>query len=815
MGGVTTIASIYAQGLVLTGPGAATIAVSAGAIIANTGQTALTATANYHWSIQNAGNIHVVAGQSGASGIVLSAGNIENTASGQIAGYTAGISVAGVGTVANQGTIAAGQTAGSAYLYNPYDRTATIQSAAIILGSGYVTNSSGGLIDGVLGGVGTDGAGCVANAGSISGGQCGIFLEGGGNVVNVPTGTIGGGTYGVYGGIQGPLTVGNQGYIYALDGLGVELFGGGLVTNAAFARIAGSRYGVRTDNVPSAVFNAGMLYGAWYAGALLADGGQLSNAASGTIFGGLAGFATFGTVSATVANAGSIGGYSFGIADYAANAQVYNAGIVTSLEVGGPAQFGGAGVALQAGGNVTNASNGLILGRWIGVQIGARTTYDIGTIINQGDIFCSDGTYGAAIWVHGAGMISNSSSGKIEGGPFGIVAYHAVTLIDSGYIVGTDFAFDAVNPGYRQRVILDPGATIVGTVYGGNPIGGSVVSTLELAPGTGAGTLSGIGTQFLGFGQATVDAGASWTLTGANTVLSGVTLAVSGTLTNAGTETGGAWLAGGTIVNAAGAIISDSFAAIYEASDQSAGTILNAGLLAGPTRAVGAGVVLLSGGALTNTATGTIAGSEGVYIDGAVTSTNAGTLVNAGRILSSVAQGVELDEGGVVANTAGGTISGATDAVVVRFQNPNQQSAAIFNQGRILGGSGYGVLLASVGNDVLVNGFGGVILGGQGGAYVAAGGNVGIAFRCGRIGSIDPLPRRQLHRRRRRRQHARFGRRERSDAGFQQLRRHVGQLVRDVRRFWANRNRSRRKLDDRQQHDLGRRTNTDQQRIPD
>jgi hypothetical protein len=321
--------------LVLSGTAATTIAVTAGATIANTGQSALSGTANAYSSILNAGTIGVVAGQSGASGIVVSAGAIVNAASGQITGYTAGISTTGAGMVANQGMIASGQTAGSAYLYNPIDRTATIQSAAIILGSGYVTNSSGGVIDGVLGGIGTDGAGSLANAGSISGGQFGIFLDAGGTVGNAATGTIGGGTYGVYGGVQGPLVVDNQGYISALDGLGVELFGGGAVTNASAARIAGGRYGVRTDNAPSAVFNAGMLYGAWFAGVLMADGGQLTNTTSGTVYGGLAGFAALGTAAATVVNAGSIGGYRFGIAAYSQNALVYNAGIVSSKEVGG------------------------------------------------------------------------------------------------------------------------------------------------------------------------------------------------------------------------------------------------------------------------------------------------------------------------------------------------------------------------------------------------------------------------------------------------------------------------------------------------
>src|SRR5262249_29151488 len=57
-------------------------------------------------------------------------------------------------------------------------------------------------------------------------------------------------------------------------------------------------------------------------------------------------------------------------------------------------------------------------------------------------------------------------------------------------------------------------------------IGGTYSYVLELASSGTAGTLSGLGTQFIGFSQTTIDAGASWKLTGANTV--------AGTLVNDG-----------------------------------------------------------------------------------------------------------------------------------------------------------------------------------------------------------------------------------------------------------------------------------------
>lgn len=123
----------------------------------------------------------------------------------------------------------------------------------------------------------------------------------------------------------------------------------------------------------------------------------------------------------------------------------------------------------------------------------------------------------------------------------GVAQYHYQnTLINSAFIgstlgsSGTAVSFGAGN----DLLVADPGATFVGIVSGG---GGT--NTLQLASGASAPTLSGIGTQFVGFAQITIDAGASWTLTGANTIaaattlteLSGAGLSDTGTLVNDGT----------------------------------------------------------------------------------------------------------------------------------------------------------------------------------------------------------------------------------------------------------------------------------------
>jgi hypothetical protein len=133
------------------------------------------------------------------------------------------------------------------------------------------------------------------------------------------------------------------------------------------------------------------------------------------------------------------------------------------------------------------------------------------------------------------------ASGTITGGDVGIggeptlgggagVVMHGGTLIASGTITGgqgnsTVTAVDVAG----GTLVLDPGAVFNGIVESaatGN-------ETLSLA-GTTAGTLSGFGTEFVGFPTISVAGAAEWTLTGANhtdaTLVVDGNLAVTGTL---------------------------------------------------------------------------------------------------------------------------------------------------------------------------------------------------------------------------------------------------------------------------------------------
>ena len=108
------------------------------------------------------------------------------------------------------------------------------------------------------------------------------------------------------------------------------------------------------------------------------------------------------------------------------------------------------------------------------------------------------------------------------------------TLANFGAVSGggaTEVAFGSGT----DRLILGPAAT-----FGGNVVGGGINSTIELAAGTGAGTLNALGTKFTNFGTVIVDAGATWTVDAAVSLLATTTFIGNGAsstlaLTGAGT----------------------------------------------------------------------------------------------------------------------------------------------------------------------------------------------------------------------------------------------------------------------------------------
>ena len=164
----------------------------------------------------------------------------------------------------------------------------------------------------------------------------------------------------------------------------------------------------------------------------------------------------------------------------------------------------------------SGATGALILAARYGVynQIGS-------TVFNAGTIAATGGS--------SAGIRLTDASG---GGS---------TVTNAGTIVGGAAAI-LFGPG-NDRLIIDPGA-----VFGGIVDGGGGTNTIELGAGGSAGTLTGLGSQYLNFTSFAVDAGARWTIAGLSTLANGnvLTIGAGSTLTLAGTLTDQGTLVVGT-----------------------------------------------------------------------------------------------------------------------------------------------------------------------------------------------------------------------------------------------------------------------------
>ncbi len=124
------------------------------------------------------------------------------------------------------------------------------------------------------------------------------------------------------------------------------------------------------------------------------------------------------------------------------------------------------------------------------------------TVTNHGHI--SGGTDGVVLAA--GGSVANGVGASISGGSIGVlVSGGSAKITDSGTISGGSIAVQ-FSGGGTDRLILEPGAVINGTVSAG-----SATSTLELASGASAGSVGGLGTRFAGFKSIVVERGrAGW-----------------------------------------------------------------------------------------------------------------------------------------------------------------------------------------------------------------------------------------------------------------------------------------------------------------
>jgi fibronectin-binding autotransporter adhesin len=390
-----------------------------------------------------------------------------------------------------------------------------------------------------------------------------------------------------------------------------------------------------------------------------------------------------GGIGVNVSSTGTlINGPSSGGSGYVLGGSV---GVLFSSAVGTVVNFGkieGAGdysygVDLAQGGAITNGSTGATgaliaaYGRYVtGIRVdGGGTVRNFGTII--GATGSTNGSYG--IISTGGGTIVNGASGStaalITGSEEGVhlndvstttvINYGTIngsgldairelssgnlTVINSGLLSGNNHAILFGNG--TNRLIVHPGAAFQGDVETNSGSG----LTVELATGSGTGTIGGFGSNFIDFSTVQVDSGAHWTITGSNSLASGTTLTDSGTLTNSGTlANSGTLIDAGTLVNAGkiiGGVTLNTAALLSVTSSGSvnnngtgkaifggAATVVNDGrvVATGANGGYGYQGIYLGGGSVNNTGAITAFGNA-ILLQGAGTITNSGT-VSGGRV---------------------------------------------------------------------------------------------------------------------------------------------------------------------------------------
>jgi hypothetical protein len=290
---------------------------------------------------------------------------------------------------------------------------------------------------------------------------------------------------GLYVSSPGGWLVVNQGTI--TDGEhGVSLGGAGTVTNSTGGLISGVASGIYGGpNGAVTVVNYSRIMGS--SALYLASGGAVTNKSGGTLTG------SEGVLSSKYLS-------------------VVNAG-----QILGDNTFGQGIDLFSGGGAVTNLSGGIVSGL-IGVygqDNGALTVVNAGHVVGSGAAANGRGVEFAV-----GGNVANQIGGTITGYTGILGKYGATTVVNAGSIIGVQNAV-LLHSGYANLVWIDPGAVFKGTVNGGNVPDATVISTLELASGSSAGALSGLGTTVVNFGSIVFDIGADWFIAGNTSGLAG------------------------------------------------------------------------------------------------------------------------------------------------------------------------------------------------------------------------------------------------------------------------------------------------------
>ena len=467
------------------------------------------------WTLSNSGIVTANTAAANGTGISLAAGGqIVNQQPGSIAGYT-GIFGGGSLTVANYGAVSGHYAAGISFA-----------------GGGALTNHTSAAVSGYSGVYSSTGAVSVINYGTIAGGPfgllaAGIDIRGSAKITNHSGGTISGFS-GIYN--KAGATITNYGSVSGSGSghsAGIYLAGGGTVTNQTLASISGySGIYERTGTAASVINDAAISAtgGVLSAGIELAGGGTVTNGASGLIQANNA--AILAQSAASIANYGTLLGTTAG------------------------------GIDLSAGGTVVNHGSA---GGYHGIEDlgGPLTATNYGTVTGSG-------LNGDGIYLLAGGTITNKAGALIQGTNGGIASYArsgvpsaGLTVSNAGTLSGSKFAL-LLTAGYADRLIDSPGAMFAGAINGGNTTGAAAISTLELATGTGIGTITGLGTTVTNFGSIQFDTGASWYVSGSPASLAGTIsgFAFGDTIQVTGITVTGSAFAGGvlTLMEAQGSV---------------------------------------------------------------------------------------------------------------------------------------------------------------------------------------------------------------------------------------------------------------------
>jgi hypothetical protein len=626
-------------------------------------------------------------------------GSLDNTSTGVITGYQAGLALGRYGstygsdTVTNAGVIKATHTGG---------RGISVAYASM---TGGITNLAGGTITGGSGIYFIGDIGSVTNAGQIIGQSstdAGVYMELGGAVTNQAGGTITGGQYGVKSTLEAG-TVSNAGLIGGVDGVG--FLKNGHITNLTGGVITGVSFGAEIKGSNGTVANSGTVdVGAASGVAVYMAGGVLTNGSSTAakaLIEGHIGAQMQGA--GTVTNYGTIEGEGgdavlFGTSSGMLVADGGSEFVGVVVGAGGAFTLG-AGTETFAGGLVTD---GVIGGAGVLNLTGGQSTLTAGATLTVADVDVSGAAtvlnvttpslVYAGRWTQTSGTVSVASGDDLSF--TGTASAFAGTLAGAGTIAFTAGTDTLSGTTLTATSVLIDGAAA--TFSGADSI--ASVLTVSSPRVTFEGAVGGAGTLAFAGGVQLLDAGttltvAHWTLSsateaslreilsyggdlteGAGTTLAlgAETLTLTGDSTFAGrvTGTGTLALAGGTPTFNTGASLtiaklSQSGGAATVAAKlsyagaftQSAGTLSvssgdklslsgTGGAFAGTL--AGAGTIDFTGGS--DTLTGTTLKGAGLSI-GAATVTLSGAIDNASAIA--------VASPSVIIAAAGATLSGA------------------------------------------------------------------------------------------------------------------------------------------------------------